>query len=98
MQSKNQRPFGGNSMKSRIWLVTIVMIAALALSACGPAAPSATVNTAPAASASNLQPVAAVNPATVAKSSAAIGSISDLESTLEQIYQQVNPSVVAIQV
>ncbi|HTP11291.1 MAG TPA: trypsin-like peptidase domain-containing protein, partial [Anaerolineae bacterium] len=84
-------------MKSKLWLVTIVMIAALALSACSSAAQPA-VNSAPAASASNLQPVAAVNTAPVTKSAAVIANVSDLEATLEQIYQQVNPSVVAIHV
>ena len=87
-------------MKSKLWFVTIVMIAALALSACSSAAPSTTASTAPAAAApaSNLQAVAAVSSAPVAKSSVAIGSISDLEATLEQIFAQVNPSVVAIEV
>jgi len=84
-------------MKSKLWLVTIVMIAVLALSACSPAAQPA-VNSASAASASNLQPVAAVNALPAAKSAAVIGNVADLEATLEQIYQQVNPSVVAIHV
>jgi serine protease Do len=85
------------NMKSKLWLVTIVMIAALALSACSPAALSA-VNNASVASASNLQPVAAVNAAPASKSAAVIANVADLEATLEQIYQQVNPSVVAIHV
>jgi serine protease Do len=85
-------------MKSKLWLVTIVMIAALALSACSPAAQSAAVNSAPVTSASNLQPVAAVSAAPASKSAAVIANVADLEATLEQIYQQVNPSVVAIHV
>jgi len=35
---------------------------------------------------------------TTSKSAAVIANVADLEATLEQIYQQVNPSVVAIQV
>lgn len=89
-------------MKSKSMFVTIVMLVALTLAACSPAALSSSVGAVPAASASsqasNLQPVSAVGSAPVAKSAAAIGNVSDLESTLEQIYAQVNPSVVAIQV
>ena len=80
-------------MKSKLWLVTIVMIAALALSACGTTALSGTLSAAPA-----LNQAPANSAATSSKSTAALGSVSDLEQTLEQIYQQVNPSVVAIQV
>jgi serine protease Do len=89
-------------MKSKSIFVTIVMLVALTLTACSPAALSSTVGAVPvtsaSAQASNLQPVAAVNSAPVAKSNAAIGNVSDLEATLEQIYAQVNPSVVAIHV
>jgi len=89
-------------MKSKSMFVTIVMLIALTLTACSPAAQSSTVGAAPAASTttqgSNLQPVAAVNAAPVARSAAVIGNVADLEATLEQIYTQVNPSVVAIQV
>ncbi len=89
-------------MKTKLWLVTIIMIAAFALSACSPAALSSTAGAAPVASTSaqtsNLQPVAAAGTAPVARSAAVIGNVADLEATLEQIYEHVNPSVVAIQV
>jgi serine protease Do len=89
---------GGNNMKSKLWLVTIIMIVALGLAACSPAAQPAASNSAPAAAANSLQPVAQVNTAPATKSAAVIANVSDLEATLEQIYQQVNPSVVAIHV
>jgi serine protease Do len=87
-------------MKTKLSLVTIVLIAAVVLSACSPAALSSTVGAAPAASAStsNLQPVAAVSSVPTSKNAAVIANVADLEATLEQIYQQVNPSVVAIHV
>ena len=89
-------------MKSKSMFVTVVMLIALTLTACSPAALSSTAGAAPAASTatqgSNLQPVAAVNAAPVARSAAVIGNVADLEATLEQIYTQVNPSVVAIHV
>jgi S1-C subfamily serine protease len=93
----NSSVSGGNYMKSKLGLVTVIMIVALGLAACSPAAQTA-VNNAPAASASNLQPVAQVNTAPAAKSAAVIANVADLEATLEQIYEQVNPSVVAIHV
>ena len=80
-------------MKSKFWLVTIVMIAALVLSACGTTALSGTLSAAPA-----LNQAPASSAPTSSKPAAALGNVSDLEQTLEQIYQQVNPSVVAIQV
>ena len=80
-------------MKSKLWLVTIVMIAALALSACSTPALSGTLSAAPA-----LNQAPANTAAAPGKSTAALGNVSDLEQTLEQIYTQVNPSVVAIQV
>ncbi len=80
-------------MKSKLWLVTIVMIAALVLSACGAPALSGTLS-----AAQQLNQAPASSTSTSSQSTAALGSVSDLEQTLEQIYQQVNPSVVAIQV
>jgi S1-C subfamily serine protease len=80
-------------MKSKWWLVTIVMIAALMLSACGTPALSGTLS---AGAALNQAPASAAP--TTGQSRAALGSVSDLEQTLQQIYQQVNPSVVAIHV
>jgi serine protease Do len=82
------------NMKSKLWLVTIIMIAALALSACSPAALSSTLGAAPVV---NQAPAADSAPA-ANTSVPALGSVSDLEQTLQQIYQQVNPSVVAIHV
>jgi len=81
-------------MKSKLWLVTIVMIAAFALSACSPAALSSTLSAAPAAF--NQAPASSAPQASSA--APALGSVADLEQTLQQIYQQVNPSVVAIDV
>jgi S1-C subfamily serine protease len=81
-------------MKSKLWLVTIVMIAALALSACSPAALSGTLGAAPV---TNQAPAANSAP-TANTSIPALGSVADLEQTLQQIYQQVNPSVVAIEI
>jgi serine protease Do len=81
-------------MKSKLWLVTIVMIVALALSACSPTALSGTLSAAP-----TVDQAPAANSAPTANSAApALGSVADLEQTLQQIYQQVNPSVVAIDV
>ncbi len=80
-------------MKSKVWFVTIIMIAALMLSACGTTALTGTLGAAPVLN----QSVAHAAP-TLSQSVAAAGNVSDLEQTLEQIYQQVNPSVVAIQV
>jgi serine protease Do len=91
-------------MKSKLWIVTIVMIAALALSACSPAALSSTLSAAPAVNQApaNTGPapsqVSASSAPVTSQSVAALGNVSDLEQTLEQIYGQVNPSVVAIQV
>ena len=81
-------------MKSKLWLVTIVMIAAFALSACSPAALSSTLSAAPAA----LNQAPASSAPQASSAAPALGSVSDLEQTLQQIYQQVNPSVVAIDV
>src|SRR5512139_3629657 len=80
-------------MKSKLWLVTIIMIAALVLSACGTTALSGTLSAAPA-----LNQAPASSTSTSGQSTAALGSVADLEQTLQQIYQQVNPSVVAIDV
>jgi S1-C subfamily serine protease len=81
-------------MKSKLWFVTIVMIAALALAACSPAALTGTLSAAPV-----TNPSTVVDSAPAANTAAsALGSVSDLEQTLQQIYQQVNPSVVAINV
>src|SRR5512136_2637603 len=80
-------------MKAKLGFVTVVMIAALVLSACGTTALSA-----PVSAAAVLNQAPASSTSTLSKSTAALGNVSDLEQTLEQIYQQVNPSVVAIEV
>src|SRR5512136_581523 len=80
-------------MKAKLGFVTVVMIAALVLSACGTTALSA-----PVSAAAVLNQAPASSTSTLSKSTAALGNVSDLEQTLEQIYRQVNPSVVAIQV
>jgi S1-C subfamily serine protease len=95
---------GGNTMKSKLWLVTIVMIAALALSACsapalsGTLSAAPTLNQAPATSAPALNQAPSGATSATGQSTAALGNVSDLQQTVEQIFQQVNPSVVAIQV
>ncbi len=80
-------------MKSKFWFITIIMIAVLALSACGTAALSGTLGVMPAVNQASAS-VASVP----SKSIAALGNVSDLQQTLEQIYAQVDPSVVAIEV
>ncbi len=91
-------------MKSKVLLVTLVMIAALALSACGTTALTGTLSAAPTLNQApaNAAPALTQAPANAApapsKSTAALGNVSDLEQTMEQVFQQVNPSVVAIEV
>ncbi len=91
-------------MKNRYLLLTLVMTAALILSACSPAALSAPLSAAnPSNNTASIVPVAQSNSAApsapIASSSNPVaGSVTDMEQTLEQIYAQVNPSVVAIQV
>ncbi len=80
-------------MKAKFGFVAAVLIAGLVLSACGTAALSGTLGAAPV-----FNPAPASSAPTLSKSVAALGNVSDLEQTLEQIYQQVNPSVVAIEV
>jgi serine protease Do len=93
LKAENRYSLEGN-MKSKLWLVTIVMIVALALAACSPTALSGTLGAAPVV---NQAPAA--NSAPTANTSVpALGSVADLEQTLQQIYQQVNPSVVAIEI
>jgi serine protease Do len=81
-------------MKAKYLLMTIIISAALVLSACSPTALTgavSAVNPASGAPAVNAAPVTtSTNPVA--------GSVADMEQTLEQIYAQVNPSVVAIQV
>ncbi len=85
-------------MKSKLWLVTIVMVAALVLSACGTPALSGPLSAAPVLNQAPANTAAANTAAAPSKSTAALSNVSDLQQTVEQIYQQVNPSVVAIEV
>ncbi len=80
-------------MKSKLGFVAVIPIAALILSACGTAALSGTLSAAPV-----LNQAPASSASTLSKSAAVLGNVSDLEQSLEQIYTQVNPSVVAIDV
>ncbi len=99
-------------MKARVWLITVIMIAALALSACGSSATPGALSAAPVTNPAGAAPAAnTTSPASVADRASAAssapsaittapaaGSVTDLEQTVEQIYAQVNPSVVAIEV
>ena len=81
-------------MKSKHLFIIIVMTMALALSACSPTALASSV---PGGAAPSAAPASGVA-ATGVSSAPGLGSVSDLEATLEQIYTRVNPSVVAIEV
>ncbi len=84
-------------MKIRTLSITLLVAIALMLSACSAATLSTAAAANPPASATTGQATA---PVAVAPSGpvAAAGSITDLQQTLENIYAQVNPSVVAINV
>ncbi len=96
-------------MNTKYRFLTLFAVLALSLSACSPAALS-TVGVAPANTTAAAAPAAPLTnvaapttnsapaPVTATGPVAAAGSVSDLETTLEQIYSQVNPSVVAIDV
>ena len=79
-------------MKSKSLFLTVLMIAVLALGAC---APSAVPGNRVAAQSANNTAGAAPQAVTTAPG---LGSVADLQATLEQIYTNVNPSVVAIDV
>jgi S1-C subfamily serine protease len=70
------------------------MVLALALSACGP---SALPGSQPAAPASTAATSAGSAPQTTT-TTPGLGTVADLEATLQQIFAKVNPSVVAINV
>jgi serine protease Do len=74
-------------------LITPLLLFALLLTGCG-GLPIAAAQSAPLPAA----PTAAVVPTPGASASPAIGTLTDLETTLEHIYTQVNPAVVNIQV
>jgi len=78
-------------MKKRNSIVVIVaLFAVFALAGCSGAV-------APAAAAVNMAPTATVAPPPAAiMSSPVVGTVADLESTLEHVYSQVNPSVVTL--
>ncbi len=96
-------------MNTKYRFLTLFAVLTLSLSACSPAALS-TVGAAPANTSAAAAPAAPLTnvaapttnnapaPVTATGPVAAAGSVSDLEATLEQIYSQVNPSVVAIDV
>jgi serine protease Do len=92
IQKTNQ--FWEETMKRKQFtlLVTPLLLFALILTGCG--LPIAAAQPAPPAAA----PTAAVVPTPVAPVSPVVGTLTDLETTLEQIYTQVNPSVVNIRV
>ncbi len=79
-------------MKQRKTLFVLVVVALLALSACSSAAEPAVR-----AVTGSSQPQATAVP-TVVTNSSVTANIAGIEATLEQIYAQVNPSVVAIEV
>jgi serine protease Do len=82
-------------MKRHTWLITLVLLTMLAVAGCGSAAAAAVATDTPA-------PVATtVSPAAVPTLSPAIppsDALAALQGTLENIYTQVNPSVVNIRV
>ncbi len=90
-----------NIKTNRRWIV-LILIPALLLAACS--APSALVSTlSNAGSNANAAAPAVVQPAALAVTPAPVnvapsGSLASFESTFEQIYQKVNPSVVSIDV
>ncbi len=78
--------------KANLWLVAVLLVSLTLLSACSiPQFPSAAAAAQSATSSPTTTPV-------VVQSPASVGAIAALEGTLEQIYTQVNPSVVNIQV
>jgi serine protease Do len=77
--------------KTYVWLVILLLVSLVALSGCSiPQFPSAA-----AAQSATSTPTAMP---TVAQVPASVGAVAALEGVLEQIYTQVNPSVVNIQV
>ncbi len=78
--------------KANLWLVAVLLVSLTLLSACSiPKFPSVAAAAQSATSSPTTTPV-------VVQSPASVGAIAALEGTLEQIYTQVNPSVVNIQV
>lgn len=80
-------------MKTKnLWLVAVLLVALVALSACS----TPQFSSVAAAQSATAAPTATA--VAVAQSPDSVGAVADLESTLEQVYAQVNPSVVSIQV
>ncbi|HSD83665.1 MAG TPA: trypsin-like peptidase domain-containing protein [Anaerolineae bacterium] len=80
-------------MKPKYLLVTLVMVLAFTVAACSPTALSSTFGAVP-----GVKQAQATSVPQAANSVPALGGVSDLQSTLEQLYTQVNPSVVAINI
>jgi cytochrome c biogenesis protein ResB len=78
--------------KTTPWFVTILLVSLTVLSGCSiPQFPNTAAAAQSAASTPTVAPV-------VVQAPASAGAVAALEGTLEQIYTQVNPSVVNIQV
>ena len=78
--------------KTNLWLVAVLLVSLTVLSGCSiPQFPNVAAAAQSATSTPTATPVMAEAPASA-------GAVAALEGTLEQIYSQVNPSVVNIQV
>lgn len=85
-------------MKRYQVIATIVLLSTLLLSACSGTALSGLSGSEILNSPQEIQQVTSEPPDVVQNSSAGLGTLSDYEQTLENVYTQVNPSVVNIQV
>jgi serine protease Do len=87
-------------MKTKnLWLVATLLVALVALSACSTPQYSNVAAAQSGTEAPTAAPVAATAaPVAAAQSLDPASAVADLESTFEQVYAQVNPSVVSIQV
>jgi serine protease Do len=84
---------------SRIILISVLMVLAIGLSACAPGVvPTLSAVGGLLESQASRANVAQVNPSPVAASPAQSVVAGDLQSALEKVYEQVNPSVVSIRV
>lgn len=93
------------NMKRYSWLITTILVAAMALTACSPNNQTTTVTvtvtettTSAVVTAAPSTPAPVTPPATTARPPAPANLLADLESTIEAIYNHVNPSVVNIDV
>jgi len=79
-------------MKTKnLWFVAVLLVALVVLSACSTPQFSSVAAAQSATDTPAAEPVAVQAPSSV-------GAVADLEGTLEQVYTQVNPSVVSISV